>query len=76
MMTHIFWNVRGLNDPNKVSHGAETIRSVKPNVIAFYETKKMEFSPGFLSIIVGNANYAWNYLPARNTAGGILLGIN
>lgn len=36
----------------------------------------MEFSPGFLTTLVDNANIVWNFLPAENTAGGILVGIN
>lgn len=76
MMTSLFWNVRGLNDPNKVSHVATTIKAIKPDIIALSETKKMDFSPTLLNTLVGPANFSWNFLPDNNTAGGILLGIN
>lgn len=72
----LYWNVRGLNDPVKVRRVTDTIRSIKPDIIALSETKKMEFTPDFLCNLGGSANFSWHCLPAQNTVGGILLGIN
>jgi hypothetical protein len=42
--------------------------------VGIQETKKEDFSPSFLKNLTGPASFCWNFLPARGSAGGILVG--
>jgi hypothetical protein len=46
------------------------------NYIGLHETKKEKFTKSFLKNILGNMNFEWNFMPAVDTAGGILVGVN
>jgi hypothetical protein len=43
--------------------------------VGIQETKKVEFLPGFLKNLTTPVTFNWFYLPAKGTAGGILLGV-
>jgi hypothetical protein len=70
------WNIRGFNNPVRVLQAIEFIQKHKPDFIGFSETKKEDFSPGFLDGLTKSGCFSWNKVPAVGTAGGILLGIN
>lgn len=44
--------------------------------VGFSETKKENIDSKLLDRIAGNKNFVWHQLPARGTAGGVLVGIN
>ena len=74
-MIGLFWNVRGLNGPQKISKVQEIIRSHCPDFICLSETKKAEFSINQLEALDSRHGFIWNWLPANNTAGGLLVGV-
>ena len=71
-----FWNSRGVEAPGRKQCIDDTIVPLKVDYIGFQETKKEKFSNSFLKNILGNRNFIWNFLPARGSAGGILVGIS
>ncbi|KAG2617313.1 hypothetical protein PVAP13_3NG179957 [Panicum virgatum] len=44
--------------------------------IGIQETKSESFSATYLSSLAGNKHFCWKWLPARGTAGGILMGVD
>ena len=74
-MIGIFWNIRGLNGPIKVDKLKELIRANSPDFICISETKKEDFTVLQLEIFDPSSNFQWKWLPANNTAGGILVGV-
>lgn len=72
----LFWNVRGLNNPTKVSKVKNLLKQQLPNIIGLSETKKSDFTVQSLESFTTYDNFAWNWLPAIGTAGGILVGVN
>jgi exonuclease III len=74
-MIGLFWNIRGLNGPIKCNKLKELIRANKPDFISISESKKEDFTPLQLEVFDSNSCFRWNWLPANNTAGGILIGI-
>ena len=40
------------------------------------ETKRESFTLGYLRSLIGNLPFEWFYLPAKKSAGGILVGSN
>ena len=73
-MIRVFWNIRGLNSPNKVDKLKELIRANSPDFICISETKKEDFTILQIKAFDPRSNFHWKWLPAINTAGGILLG--
>jgi exonuclease III len=73
-MRGIFWNIRGLNQPGRKLSLEHVIRTNHVDFIGVQETKKEEFSDSFLKNLTGAASFSWIFLPARGTAGGILVG--
>ena len=74
-MKYIFWNIRGILAPGRKKCIEGTIWPLEPSLIGFQETKQCEFSKNFLKNLMGNRNFAWNFLPYIGSAGGILVGV-
>lgn len=47
-----------------------------PDFVGLTESKEVDFSDNMLNVLAGNKNFVCKYLPARSTAGGILVGVN
>jgi mannosylglycoprotein endo-beta-mannosidase len=75
MVVGLIWNPRGLNRPDKLPRVHELIRESCPDFITFSESKKEDFTSAQLKDIDVFDTYAWNWLPAVGTAGGILMGV-
>ena len=75
-MIGIFWNIRGITNPDKRTCIIETLAKHKPSIVAFQETKKESLSTSFLKSISGNISYIWHHLPAVGTSGGVLVGVD
>lgn len=43
--------------------GVSQLTKLNPDLVAFSETMKMDFSPGFFNNLIGFGNFAWNSLP-------------
>jgi exonuclease III len=76
MVVALIWNSRGLNRPDKLARVHDLIRDTCPDIIGFSETKKEEFNFIQLQQLDPMGKYSWNWLPAKGTARGILVGIN
>lgn len=74
-MIGAFWNVRGLNGLGRASRVKELIREHHPDFICISETKKTDFFVPPLESIDTNSGFVWRWLPAKDTAGGVLVGI-
>jgi exonuclease III len=74
-MKGIFWNIRGLNQPGRNLSLGHLIKDNNLDFVGIQETKKEEFLPSFLKNLTTLVNFVWHYLPAKKTAGGILLGV-
>src|SRR4051812_42831297 len=75
-MNALFWNVRGITAPGRKTQIIDTIHRIHPSILGFQEIKKEQFSDSFLKSISGAGNYGWNHLPSKDSAGGILMGVN
>lgn len=75
-MIGLFWNIRGLGLAGRIPSLVDRIRSNHVDVVGIMETKKELLSEGLLRSLIGNTPFSWNYLPARGSAGGILVGMN
>ena len=75
-MNIVIWNPRGLNGPGRVLSVNEFMCKHRPDIIALSETKKEDFSPACLKSIANFHIFEWTWLPAKGTAGGILVGVN
>jgi exonuclease III len=73
-MRDIFWNIRGLNHTGRTLYLSHLIRDNRLDFIGVQETKKEDFHPSFLKNLTTPTSFSWNFLPARGTAGGILVG--
>jgi hypothetical protein len=71
-MKWTFWNIRGLNKTGRINCLASFIRQNDLDFVGIQESKKASFSNGILESI--SKNMAWNFIPAKGTAGGILVG--
>jgi hypothetical protein len=75
------WVINGAQYPFYVSFREtrsciDLIRETCPDIIGFSETKKEEFNFIQLQQLDPMEKYRWNWLPAKGTTGGILVGIN
>jgi hypothetical protein len=70
-----FWNIRGLNTPDRNLYLGNLIRSHRIDFIRVQETKKYSFHPSFLKNLTTPATFKWDLLPTNGTARGILLGV-
>lgn len=75
-MKGLFWNIRGLGQIGRVPALAGRIRETHADFVGIVETKKREFTPGFLRSLTGNVQFEWCSLSAKGSAGGILVGAN
>jgi hypothetical protein len=74
-MKGVFWNIRGLNRFGRNLSLGSIIRDNGLDFMGVQETKKEEFIPSFLKNLITPATFQWHFLPAKRTAGGILLGV-
>jgi hypothetical protein len=72
-MIGTFWNIRALNKTGRLKCISEFISLNKLEFVGFQETKKEFLSNNVLNAI--NKNFSWNYIPAKGSAGGILVGV-
>jgi hypothetical protein len=72
----MFWNLQGLNDPEKKSAIFEAIKDYKLVSVGLDETRKSSYSNVLLNSLFGNFDFTWGCPPARWFAGGVLIGIN
>jgi hypothetical protein len=72
-MISAFLNIRPLNKTARLKYIFEFISLNKLDFVGFQETKKEIVTNNFLDVV--NKNFAWNYIPANGTTGGILLGV-
>ena len=75
MVVGFIWNSRGLNRDDKLSRVGDLFRDHRPDFIGLSETKE-NFTPEQLKKLDPFEIYMWKWLPAKKTAGGVLLGIN
>jgi hypothetical protein len=73
-MIGCFWNPRGFGKPGRSKSIGDVLQNNKIDFVGFQETKKEQISNSFLKAISGPHDFKWNYLPAKGTAGGILVG--
>lgn len=69
-----FWNIRGTGKPGRKQALHDFISDYNLDFVGIQETKKMSFTSYFLKFISGHYEFIWNFLPANNTADGILVG--
>jgi hypothetical protein len=67
------WNIRGLNKAGRLQCLADFVKSNNLDFVGVLETKKSEFLDSFLE--VAGRGMSWKYVPAKGTAGGILMGL-
>lgn len=72
-MIGAFWNIRGLNKEGRLQCLAEFVNNNKLDFVDIQETKKENFTDSFLNYI--NKDFSWSVLPAKGTAGGVLVGL-
>jgi hypothetical protein len=72
VMKSAFWNIRGLNKTGRAKTVSDLIKMNRLDFLGIQESKKENFSDGFLNAI--DKNFVWKYVPANGTAGGILMG--
>ena len=75
-MIGLFWNIRGLGKLGRLPALVSRIKDSHADIVGILETKKDNFTPGFLKSLTGLTPFDWTYLPARGSAGGILVGAN
>jgi exonuclease III len=75
-MKGAFWNSDGFRDSAKHSLVRESIRDLKLDFFAIFETGRENFSVPFLGRLSGSLDFIWYCLPPQGRSGGILVGIN
>jgi len=75
-MIGLLWSIRGLGKIGRVPALVGKIRDNHVDFVGIMETKKKEFSSGFLKSLTWNVPFNWCQLEAQGTAGGILVGAN
>jgi exonuclease III len=71
-MKGVFWNIRGLNKPSRIKCLADFIRSNNLDFFGVQETKKEVIPQSFLDGVC--KCFSWNFIPAKGTIGGTLVG--
>jgi exonuclease III len=71
-MICVVWNIRGLNKTGRLKCLADFIRNNNLDFVGIQETKKADLQNNFLEAV--NKNMSWNFVPAKGTARGILVG--
>jgi exonuclease III len=72
-MRGAIWNIRGLNKASRIKCLNDFIMNNKLDFVGIQETKKPDFPSNLLNLI--DRRMEWIVLPARGTAGGILVGL-
>ena len=72
-MKIISWNTRGLGSKKKRRVVKDFLRSEKPDVVMFQETKKEECDRRFVGSVWTARNKDWAALPTCGASGGILI---
>jgi hypothetical protein len=67
-----FWNIIGLNKVGRMKCLIDFINQNNLDFIGVEETKKATIQSSYLESV--NRQMEWNYVPAKGTAGGILVG--
>ena len=75
-MIGLFWNIRGLGKNGGLPALVSRIKESHADIVGIMETKKDNFSPGYLKSLTSLAPFDWTFLPASGSAGGILVGAN
>ena len=68
-------NIRGLGRPGRKQALADLILDYKLEFVGIQETKKEKIDDSFLSFVSGYLEFKWCSLPAKGSAGGILVGL-
>jgi exonuclease III len=71
-MIGVVWNIRGLNKTSRLKCLADFIRNNNLDFVGIQETKKADLQNSFLEAV--NKNMSWNFVPAKGTTRGILVG--
>lgn len=71
----LFWNTRGFNRLGRSIAVSNAIKENKVDFIGIQETKKEVFAEHVLRNLTTPTKFCWEYLPAKGTARGILIGI-
>jgi exonuclease III len=74
-MKGLIWNIRGLNQPGRKICLEKLIRDNRVDFVGIQETKKEDFFSSFLKNLSCPTVFEWHFLPAKGTAGGILVGV-
>jgi hypothetical protein len=67
------WNPRGLNDSAKRDSVREVVDSLRVNLVCFQETNMVVIDLFIVNQCLGPSFDGFDYLPAEDTRGGILL---
>jgi hypothetical protein len=70
------WNTRGLNEPAKRDAVHALVDSLKVNLVCLQETKLVVIDRFIVNQCLGPSFDGFDYLPAEETRGGILLAWN
>jgi exonuclease III len=68
------WNIRGLNKRGKLQCITDFAGDNNLDFVAFQETKKEDFDDSVLNQV--HRDFIWDFVPAKGTAGGFLVGLN
>jgi exonuclease III len=74
-MIGVSWNIRSLRKPGRKQALTDAINEYKFDFIGLQEIKTEHVDVAFLNSISGSLVYTWLSLPAKKTAGGILVGV-
>ena len=75
-MIGLFWNIRGLVKIGRLPALVSRIKESHADIVGIMETKKDNFTPGYLKSLTSLAPLDWTFLPASGSAGRILVGAN
>jgi exonuclease III len=70
----LYWNVRGLNDPDKWDLIRNKLEESASSIFCFQETKKEEIDAAFLHKFAPRHFDCFEYCPCKGASGGILVG--
>ncbi|XP_075673783.1 uncharacterized protein LOC142643129 [Castanea sativa] len=69
----VSWNVRGLNEQDKLLQVRNLIRKWKANIVCLQETKMELINRGVICSLWGGQHVDWLYLGSVGASGGVLL---
>ncbi|KAK4601973.1 hypothetical protein RGQ29_011173 [Quercus rubra] len=67
------WNVRGLNNPQKIEVCKNLLKEWKCDIVCFQETKISSINVAFVWSLWGSPFIDWAILDVVQTSGGVLL---